>query len=55
MFSRKMYEEGEITAGIMTIGQGLGLSEDIPTVKELIERVVKQAEEIIQKQKSTLS
>ena len=47
MFTRKMYEEGDINAGIMTIGQGLGLSDDIPTVKELIERVVKQAEEII--------
>ena len=55
MFTKKMYEEGEITAGIMTIGQGLGLSEDIPTVKELIERVVKQAEEIIRTQNSTLS
>ncbi len=47
MFTRKMYEEGDINAGIMTIGQGLGICEDIPTVKELIERVVKQAEEII--------
>jgi nitronate monooxygenase len=49
MFTKKMYEEGDINAGIMTIGQGLGLGEDIPTVKELIERVVKQAEEIIRK------
>jgi NAD(P)H-dependent flavin oxidoreductase YrpB (nitropropane dioxygenase family) len=49
MFTRKMYEEGDVTSGMMTIGQGLGLSKDIPSVKELIERIVKQAEEIMRK------
>ncbi|TFG07280.1 MAG: nitronate monooxygenase [Promethearchaeota archaeon] len=47
MFTRQMYEEGDVKAGMMTIGQGLGLCDDIPTVKELIERVVNQAEEIM--------
>ncbi len=49
MWSKKMYEEGDLTAGIITIGQGLGLCNDIPTVKEMIDRVMKQAEDIIRK------
>ncbi len=49
MLSKKMYEEGDLAAGIMTIGQGLGLCDDIPSLQELIDRVMKQAEDIIQK------
>ena len=44
-----MYEEGDITAGVISCGQGVGLTQDIPTVKELIERIMKQAEEIVKK------
>ena len=47
--SRQMYEEGDAGAGIITIGQGLGICNDIPTVKELVERVVSEAEKIIKK------
>jgi len=49
MLSRQMYEEGDAGAGIITIGQGLGICNDIPTVKELVERVVSEAEKIIKK------
>jgi NAD(P)H-dependent flavin oxidoreductase YrpB (nitropropane dioxygenase family) len=47
--SKLMYEEGDITAGVISCGQGVGLTQDIPTVKELIERIMKQAEEIVKK------
>ena len=49
ILAQKMYEEGDLTKGIITIGQGLGLCEDIPTLKEFVERIVKQAENIIHK------
>jgi NAD(P)H-dependent flavin oxidoreductase YrpB (nitropropane dioxygenase family) len=47
--SKLMYEEGDLTAGVISCGQGVGLAQDIPTVKELIERIMKQAEEIVKK------
>ena len=45
--SKLMYEEGDLTAGIIACGQGVGLIDDIPMVKELIERVMKEAEESV--------
>ena len=45
--SKMMYEEGDLTAGIIACGQGVGLIDDIPTVKELIERIMKEAEESV--------
>lgn len=45
--SKLMYEEGDLTAGIIACGQGVGLIDDIPTVKELIERIMKEAEESV--------
>ncbi|MHA1298044.1 MAG: NAD(P)H-dependent flavin oxidoreductase [Candidatus Helarchaeota archaeon] len=47
--SKIMYDEGDLTAGIISCGQGVGLINDIPTVEELFSRIVKEAEEIIQK------
>ena len=47
--SKLMYEEGDLTAGVISCGQGVGLAQDIPTVKELIESIMKQAEEIVKK------
>jgi nitronate monooxygenase len=46
--SKLMYEEGDLTAGIISIGQGVGLIHDIPTVNELIDRIMKEANEIVQ-------
>ncbi len=40
-------ETGEIDAGIWSAGQVQGLINDIPSCKELIERIVRDAEEII--------
>jgi len=45
----KMYREENLDAGMISCGQGVGLVKDIPTVKELVDRTVKQAEAIIHK------
>jgi nitronate monooxygenase len=45
--SKLMYEKGDLTAGIMATGQGVGLIHDIIPVKELIEQIMKEANQII--------
>ncbi|MHA7662349.1 NAD(P)H-dependent flavin oxidoreductase [Mycolicibacterium sp. HS_4_1] len=44
---RKVFENGDIDAGIWTAGTVMGLIHDIPTCDELISRIVGEAEEII--------
>lgn len=46
--SKLMYEEGNLEVGVVSVGQGVGLIHDIPTVKDLIERIMKETNEIIQ-------
>jgi NADH:quinone reductase (non-electrogenic) len=38
-----MFDEGDMDAGILACGQGVGLARDIPTIKELFDRMVAQA------------
>jgi nitronate monooxygenase len=45
--SRKVINEGNLEDGIWWAGMAMGLINDIPTVKELIDRIVGEAEEII--------
>lgn len=45
--AKKMYTTGDLTAGIVACGQGVGLAKDIPTMKELFESMAKEAEEVI--------
>ena len=47
--SRRVYFEGELDAGIAECGQVVGLLHDIPTVKEVIDRIIQGAGEIIRK------
>ena len=44
---RKAMEDGDPDGGIWSAGQVQGLIDDIPTVKELIDRIVSEAEDII--------
>ncbi|MBX4170996.1 nitronate monooxygenase family protein [Rhodococcus sp. DMU2021] len=44
---RKVFEDGDIDAGIWTAGQSQGLIHDIPTVADLVERMVTEAEAVI--------
>ena len=50
--AEKMYREGDIDAGMVSLGQGVGLIKDIPTVKELLDRMMNEAEEVISKLQS---
>jgi len=47
--AEKMYREGDIDLGVVSCGQGVGLIKDIPTVKELLDRIMSEAEEVISK------
>ncbi|HEX4752508.1 MAG TPA: nitronate monooxygenase, partial [Solirubrobacterales bacterium] len=44
---RKVYEEGDPEAGVWSVGLVQGLIDDVPTVAELIERIIVEADEII--------
>lgn len=43
----KLLESGDIDNGLLSVGQVVGLVHDIPTVKELIDRIIKEAEEVV--------
>lgn len=44
---RKVFEDGDLDAGIWTAGQCQGLIDDVPTCGELVDRMMAEAEEII--------
>ena len=44
--AKLMYAEGDVTAGIISCGQGVGMAHDIPTVQELFDRIISQAEQL---------
>src|SRR5271166_2242266 len=44
---RKVFEDGDLDAGIWSVGTAMGLINDIPTVGELVSRIVSEAEELI--------
>lgn len=44
---RRVFEEGDMDAGIWSAGQCQGLIDDIPTAAELVDRMMTEAEEII--------
>jgi NAD(P)H-dependent flavin oxidoreductase YrpB (nitropropane dioxygenase family) len=44
---RKVFDNGDVDAGIWTVGTAMGLINDIPTVGELVSRIVDDAEELI--------
>ncbi|MND07613.1 hypothetical protein D3C83_297010 [compost metagenome] len=39
--------EGDLDAGFVYAGQGVGLIQDIPTVAELFERILTEAQSIV--------
>src|SRR4029077_2772966 len=44
---KKVIAEGDMEYGIWSAGQVMGLIRDVPTVRELVERIVREAEGII--------
>lgn len=47
--SKIMYEEGELDAGIVSCGQGVGLCEELTTLQELFDSIVADAEKILKR------
>jgi NAD(P)H-dependent flavin oxidoreductase YrpB (nitropropane dioxygenase family) len=45
--SRRVYYEGMTDAGIVPCSQGIGQVHDIPTVRDLFDRVIKEATEVV--------
>ncbi len=43
----KLLESGDIENGLLSVGQVVGLVHDIPTVKELIDRIMREAEDVV--------
>jgi NAD(P)H-dependent flavin oxidoreductase YrpB (nitropropane dioxygenase family) len=44
---REALESGDLSAGIIWAGQAQGLIHDVPTVEELIERIIREARDIL--------
>ena len=44
---RRVFDDGDVDAGIWTVGTAMGLINDIPTVGELVSRIVGEAEDLI--------
>jgi NADH:quinone reductase (non-electrogenic) len=44
--AKQMYEMGNLDVGVISCGQGVGLAHDVPTVKELFDRIVSEASEL---------
>jgi nitronate monooxygenase len=44
---RVVYETGDLEHGIWSAGTSMGLVDDIPTCKELVEGIVREAEALI--------
>ncbi len=47
--SKQIYDKGDLDAGIVPCGQGIGLVNDIPSVKELFDRIITQATKVASK------
>ena len=52
---KKVYENGEVDAGIWTAGQTAGLIHDIPTCKELVARIERDAEQVMTQSAALIS
>jgi NADH:quinone reductase (non-electrogenic) len=47
--AREMYETGDLDLGVISCGQGVGLCHDLPTVQELLDRMVAEAERVMKR------
>lgn len=47
--AKVMYEQGDLDTGIISCGQGVGLAHDIPTVKDLFDRIIARASVMVKK------
>jgi nitronate monooxygenase len=47
LVGKEMLENGKMDKGVLSAGQSMGLVHDIPTCRELLDRIMAEAEEII--------
>jgi len=47
--AKRMYDTGDLDAGVVSCGQGVGLIHDIPTIKQLFDRIMEEAVSIVEK------
>ena len=47
--ARRMFQEGDLNAGVISCGQGVGLVKKVMPMKDIIERIVHQADELRKK------
>lgn len=52
--SREVLEKGLIDEGMVVCGQAIGLIDDLPSVKDLMERIMEEAEETLKRLKASL-
>ena len=45
--AKRMYREGDLDLGIISCGQGVGMVHDIPTVKNLFDRIMQEAGDVV--------
>ena len=45
--ARMMFDKGDIDVGVISCGEGIGLVRDIPTVKELFDRIMAEATDTV--------
>ena len=50
----EIWEKGNMNVGLIPVGQSIGLIKDVVSCKELLDRIVKEAEEIINRVKTKL-
>ncbi len=50
--ARKMFDHGDIDAGVLALGQTIGLIHDVPTVKELFDRIMKDVQKTVKQLES---
>jgi nitronate monooxygenase len=48
LVGKEMLEDGDVEKGTMAAGQCIGLIRDIPTCRDLLDRIMAEAEEIIE-------
>jgi NAD(P)H-dependent flavin oxidoreductase YrpB (nitropropane dioxygenase family) len=45
--ARMLFEKGDLDVGVISCGEGIGMVNDIPTVKELFDRIMVEATDIV--------
>ena len=55
LVGKGMLQEGNMESGVLSAGQCMGLIRDIPTCKELLDRIMAEAEAIIRERHGQLA